>query len=50
MRVSSITGNNNTTILYVQTYPYFDVICQNYPKNRHPGWNKGSVAYHAGQC
>nr|XP_011444076.2 SPRY domain-containing protein 3 [Crassostrea gigas] len=20
---------------------------RNYPKNRHPGWNKGSVAYHA---
>ena len=20
---------------------------KDYPKNRHPGWNKGSIAYHA---
>ena len=20
---------------------------QDYPKHRHPGWNKGSIAYHA---
>lgn len=22
---------------------------QDYPKNRHPGWSRGSVAYHAGE-
>ena len=22
---------------------------QNYPRDRHPGWNKGSIAYHAGE-
>lgn len=22
---------------------------QDYPKHRHPGWNKGSIAYHAGR-
>jgi len=26
----------------------FDLRLQNYPKDRHPGWNKGSIAYHAG--
>ena len=24
-------------------------ILQDYPKDRHPGWNKGSIAYHAGK-
>lgn len=22
---------------------------QDYPKNRHPGWSRGSIAYHAGE-
>lgn len=27
-----------------------DVLClQDYPRNRHPGWSRGSAAYHAGQ-
>lgn len=25
------------------------VCLQDYPKNRHPGWSQGSVAYHAGE-
>lgn len=25
------------------------LFCQDYPKNRHPGWSRGSVAYHAGE-
>ncbi len=28
----------------------FCVISQDYPKNRHPGWSRGSIAYHAGEC
>lgn len=28
--------------------PFFSLV-QDYPKNRHPGWSRGSVAYHAGE-
>jgi len=39
-----------TQLLYL--FVIFDVLpCaygQNYPRHRHPGWNKGSIAYHAG--
>lgn len=27
----------------------FFFLMQDYPKNRHPGWSRGSVAYHAGE-
>lgn len=27
----------------------FFFLLQDYPKNRHPGWSRGSVAYHAGE-
>ncbi|CDQ94493.1 unnamed protein product [Oncorhynchus mykiss] len=26
---------------------YYHLISQGYPKNRHPGWSRGSIAYHA---
>ncbi|WAR02960.1 SPRY3-like protein [Mya arenaria] len=29
-------------------YIAIGVARRNYPKDRHPGWNKGSIAYHAG--
>jgi hypothetical protein len=28
-------------------YIAIGLTCKNYPKNRHPGWDKGSIAYHA---
>lgn len=28
----------------------FSFVSQDYPKNRHPGWSRGSIAYHAGEC
>lgn len=27
----------------------FSFVSQDYPKNRHPGWSRGSIAYHAGE-
>lgn len=31
------------------TIDSFFFLLQDYPKNRHPGWSRGSVAYHAGE-
>lgn len=31
----------------VSCYIAIGLARKNYPKNRHPGWNKGSIAYHA---
>lgn len=40
---------NVIVYLVIFQLPVFGVffLSQKYPKNRHPGWNRGSIAYHA---
>jgi len=33
--------------LFLSCYIAIGLARKDYPKNRHPGWNKGSIAYHA---
>nr|XP_029535301.1 SPRY domain-containing protein 3-like isoform X2 [Oncorhynchus nerka] len=47
--VLSYQGNSDEVGCYVAPRPLSKGNCyfEDYPKNRHPGWSRGSIAYHA---